>query len=77
MRIDVIICPEAIRAKLESKHLVTCSEAREVVLGRRRIRFAEKGHTEGEDVYVALGQTGGGRYLCLYFSFTSPLRELQ
>jgi len=32
-------------------------EARQAMLSHPRIRFAEKGHTPGEDVYVAFGQT--------------------
>ncbi|MBM3135354.1 MAG: BrnT family toxin [Chloroflexi bacterium] len=69
MQIESIICPEHIEAKLETKHNVTCREARQVLLGRPRIRFAEKGHTEGENVYVAFGQTWGGRYLSVFFIY--------
>lgn len=32
-------------------------------------RFAEKGYTEGDDVYVAFGQTFGGRYLSVFFVY--------
>jgi uncharacterized DUF497 family protein len=69
MQIEIIICSEQVEEKLESKHNVTCREAREVLLGKPRIRFAEKGHTEGEDVYVALGQTFAGRYLAVFFIY--------
>jgi len=57
MRIDHIVCPNHIVDKLETEHHVTVQEAREVLLSYPRIRFAEKGHTPGEDVYVAFGQT--------------------
>ena len=67
MQIDYIICPENIENKLESKHHVTLREARQVLLSKPRIRFAEKGYTEGNDVYVAFGQTFGGRYLAVFF----------
>jgi len=67
MRIDFIVCPEHIEEKLGAKHHVTCHEARQVLLSEPRIRFAEKGHTEGEDVYAAFGQTFGGRYLAVFF----------
>jgi hypothetical protein len=50
MQIDYIICPEDIEDKLESKHNVTVKEAREVLLSKHRIRFVEKGYTEGDDV---------------------------
>ncbi len=41
---------------------------------RPRIRFAEKGHTPGEDVYAAFGQTLGGRYLSVFFIFKPRLK---
>jgi len=69
MRIDFIVCPERIAEKLESKHNVTCREARQVLFSQPRIRFAEKGHTEGENVYAAFGQTFGGRYLAVFFIY--------
>lgn len=67
MKIDYIVCPENIEDKLESKHNVTVREARQVLLSNPRIRFAEKGHTKGEDVYAAFGQSFGGRYLAVFF----------
>ena len=63
MQIAFIACPEQIEEKIESKHNVTCREARQVFFTRPRVRFVEKGHTEGEDVYVAFGQTRGVFYL--------------
>ena len=67
MQIETILCPEYIEAKLEAKHDVTCREARQALLGRSRIRFAERGHSEGEDVYAAFGQAMGSRYLAVFF----------
>jgi len=67
MQIESIVCPEQIEAKLGAKHDVTYREARQALLGRSRIRFAEQGHTEGEDVYAGFGQTMGGRYLAVFF----------
>ena len=69
MRVDFVVCPEHIEEKLESKHNVTFRETRQVLLGHPRIRFAEKGHTAGEDVYAAFGQTFGGRYLSVFFIY--------
>ena len=69
MRIDYIFCPDPIEDKLLSKHNVTVQEARQVLLSRPRIRFAEKGNVEGDDVYVAFGQTFGGRYLAVFFVY--------
>ena len=69
MQIDYIVCPDDIEEKLAKKHHVTLREARQALLNEPRIRFAEKGFTEGEDVYVAFGQTFGGRYLSVFFVF--------
>lgn len=69
MQIELIRCPETIADKLESKHNLTCQEARQVLLSSPRIRFAEKGYTEGEDVYAAFGRTFAGRYLSVFFIY--------
>ncbi len=69
MQIDSVVCLEHIEEKLESKHSVTCREARQVLLNNPRIRFAEKGHTEGEDVYAAFGRTFSGRFLSVFFIY--------
>ncbi len=69
MFIDYVVCPEHIREKLETKHGVAAREAREVLLSRPRFRFAEKGHTEGDDVYASFGQTFDGRYLAVFFVY--------
>lgn len=69
MRIDFIICFDEIVEKLATKHNVTEQEARQVLLNNPRIRFAEHGNTEGEDVYAAFGQTFGGRYLSVFFVY--------
>ncbi len=44
-------------------------EVRQVLLGLPRIRFAEIGNIPGDDVYVAFGQTYGGRYLAVFFVY--------
>jgi len=69
IHIEHIVCPEAIEDKLATKHGVTVREARQVLLSRPRIRFAEKGNIPGDDVYAAFGQTYGGRYLAVFFVF--------
>jgi hypothetical protein len=69
MYIDQIICPEHIADKLAAKHRVQVHEARSVLYHAMRIRFGEKGNTPGEDVYVAFGQTLGGRYLVVFFVY--------
>ena len=69
MQIDYIVCPDEIEEKLAKKHRVTLREARQALLNNPRIRFAEKGYIEGEDVYAAFSQTFGGRYLSVFFVF--------
>ena len=69
MQVDSILCPEVIEEKLATKHRVTCNEARQVLFSPHRVRFAEKGHTEGEDVYAAFGKTFAGRYLSVFFVY--------
>ena len=74
MQIETVVCPERIEGKLESKHHVSFSEARQILFSEPRIRFAEKGHTTGEDVYAAFGQTLGGRYLSVFFIYKPSLK---
>lgn len=69
MRIDYIICPAQIEDKLATKHNVHVTEARQILLSKPRIRFAEKGHLTGDDVYGAFGQTYNGRYLAVFFVY--------
>lgn len=44
MRIDYIVCPDNIADKLAAKHHLTVHEARQVLLNKPRIRFAEKSY---------------------------------
>lgn len=74
MRIESVVCSELIEEKLEVKHRVALREVREVFLNQPRIRFAEQGHTAGEDVYVAFGQTFGGRFLSVFFIYKPTAR---
>ena len=55
MKIDFIVCPQSIEEKLEVKHHLTVREARQILLNKPRIRFAEKGYTKGDDLYAAFG----------------------
>lgn len=67
MVIDNFIWLPDIVDKLVSKHSVTEEETEEVFFNRPRFRFVESGNRSGEDVYVAGGQTDGGRYLIVFF----------
>jgi len=48
---------------------MTVREARQVLLNKPRIRFAETGHIANNDVYAAFGQTFGGRYVVVFFAY--------
>ena len=69
MRIDYIVCPDSIADKIASQHHMTVREARQVLLSKPRIRFAEKGHIANNDVYAAFGQTFSGRYVVVFFVY--------
>ena len=53
--------------KLWVKHRVLPEEAEEVFFNGPQIRFVESGYRAGEDVYLAAGQTDGGRYVIVFF----------
>ena len=61
MRIEGIIWLRDVVDKLISKHGVETYEVEEILDGKPKIRFVEKGEREGEDVYLALAQTDSGR----------------
>jgi len=65
--IDDIIWLDAIIEKLAWKHRVLPSEVEEVLTGHCRIFKKETGKVEGEHLYNALGITGGGKYLSIFF----------
>ena len=67
MNIEGIIWLRNIVDMLAFKHHVETYEVEEVLSGKPKFRFVEKGEREGEDVYMALGQTEAGRYLTLLF----------
>ncbi|MBI4675741.1 MAG: BrnT family toxin [Chloroflexi bacterium] len=55
--------------KLERKHNVRVQEVFEVMQNNPRIRFLEKGQHPSEDVYVAYGRAGSGRYVVVFFIY--------
>ncbi len=69
MKIDGIIWLDQIVDKLIYKHSVETFEVEEVLAGRPRFRFVEKGERKNEDVYMALGQSEAGRYLMILFIY--------
>jgi uncharacterized DUF497 family protein len=67
VKLSGIIWLEEIVEKIERKHHVTKEEVREILTGPPQFRFVEKGQRKGENVYSAMGQTRGGRYLIVFF----------
>ena len=76
MKITGLIWLEDIVDKLDWKHRVQPYEVEEVFERDSLFRFVEKGHRKGENVYVALGQTFGGRYLIIFFIYKHDGRAL-
>jgi len=69
MKITGFLWLPAIIEKLATKHGVSPEEVEEVFENAPRFRFVEKGTREGENVYMATGQTNGGRFLIVLFIF--------
>ena len=67
MRVEGVIWLDQIVDKLIQKHSVETYEVEDVLFGKSRLRFVEKGERKDEDVYMALGQTEAGRYLTILF----------
>jgi uncharacterized DUF497 family protein len=68
MRIQRVIWLPEIEDKLSRRHQVAVDEVEAVLFdGQPRIRFVEKGHVPGEDLYSAYGQTLAGRWLMVFF----------
>ncbi len=67
MKVNGIIWLRNVIDKLLWKHNVTTDEVEEVFDQTPRYRYIESGDVEGEDLYAAMGQTGAGRYLTVYF----------
>ncbi len=69
MKIREVIWLEGIVEKLERKHHVTQDEVEQVLRNHPRFFWIEEGNFKGEDVYVALGRSFGGRYLAVFFIY--------
>ena len=67
MRIEEIVWLEDVEDKIIRKHRVWPEEVEDVLVSAPHIRFMERGHRPGEDLYAAFGQTTGGRYLAVFF----------
>ena len=74
MKIEGIIWFRDVVDKLIFKHHVETDEVEQMLENTPRFRFVKKGEREGEDVYMALGQTNAGRYL-LRFLYIKKQRK--
>jgi len=61
---------------LAFKHQIETNEVEEIFTGKPKFRFVEKGERKNEDVYMALGQTEGGRYLIVLFIYKQSREAL-
>lgn len=76
MEVREIIWLDAIVEKLWRKHRVRIEEVEEVLAGRLQVRRVARGDVAGEDVYSAMGQTGNGRNLIVFFVLKTGARAL-
>ncbi len=76
MNIEGIIWLNQFVDKLAFKHQVETYEVEEVLSGKPKFRFVEKGERKGENVYMALGQTEAGRYLMILFIYKQTKEAL-
>ena len=67
MHLYEVIWKDRFVDKIAEKHGVTTDEIEEILFSEPLIRLAERGRVKGEDLYVAYGQTTGGRYLVVFF----------
>jgi|GEM_PF-205280 len=67
VHIQEVIWLEQIEDKIIRKHGVWPEEAEDVLAQNPHVRFMERGHRPGEDLYAAFGQTTGGRYLAVFY----------
>ncbi len=74
MRVEGITWLEDIVEKLARKHSVSIEEVEDVLSGKPRFRFVERGHRRGEDLYAAIGKTPGGRRLIVFFVYKPVAR---
>lgn len=76
MNIEGVIWLNHIVDKLAFKHQVETYEVEEVLTKKLKFRFVEKGERKGENVYMALGKTVGGRYLSVLFIYKQTKEAL-
>lgn len=76
MKIEEIIWLEAVEDKIVRKHQVHPFEVEQALMNYPHVRFMEREHQPGEDLYAAFRQSDGGRYLAVYFIAKPKQRAL-
>lgn len=76
MKITDIIWLTRFIEKIEQKHGVSTDEVEQVFTNHPQIRLIERGDVNGENLYRALGQTDGGRFLGVFFIYKGENRAL-
>ncbi len=76
MQLYEVIWKEQFVDKIENKHQVNPDEVEQVLFSQPHVRRAQKGRVKGENLYVAYGQTDGGRYLIVFFIHKPPVSVL-
>lgn len=69
MRITDIIWKDRYVEKMADKHGVSVGEVEEALRSGPVVRKMARGHVRGEDVYAALAQISGGRYIITFFIY--------
>lgn len=69
MTIKRIIWLRKYQEKIIKKHRVHPDEVVETFNDEPRFLFVEAGDEAGENLYLALGKTNGGRYLSVFFIY--------
>ncbi len=69
MKIRRLIWLEEVVEKIETKHGVAKDEVQDVLIHKSKIKKMRAGHFNDEHVYRALGQTGTGRHLTIFFIY--------
>jgi uncharacterized DUF497 family protein len=76
MKITDLIWLTRFVEKIERKHGVSTDEVEQAFTNRPQIRLIERGDVGGENLYRAIGQTDGGRYLTVFFIYKGENRAL-
>jgi hypothetical protein len=61
MYIQDVVWLEEAEDKIIRKHQVWPEEAEQALMNHPHVRFMERGHRPGKDLYAAFGQTDVGR----------------